>query len=91
LNKLTTKEIKKSVQGTKVDPKIVSEIIKSTTVVSSLKDRISFGSSGYAEQKRMIQDRIKKINDYRTNTTKRENEISNALENLAEKISVLIK
>ena len=39
----------------------------------------------------MIQDRIKKINDYRTNTTKRENEISNALKNLDEKISVLIK
>jgi hypothetical protein len=39
----------------------------------------------------MIEDRIKKINDYRTNTTKRENEISNALESLAEKISTLIK
>jgi argininosuccinate lyase len=90
-NKLTTKEIKKSVEGTKVDPKIVSEIINSTTVVSSLKDRISFGSSGYAEQKRMLQDRIKKINDYRTNTTKRENEISNALDSLAKKISILIK
>jgi len=91
LNKLTTNEIKKSVQGTKVDQKIVSEILKSTTIVSSLTDRISFGSSGYAEQKRMIEDRIKKINDYRTNTTKRENEISNALESLAEKISILIK
>ncbi len=56
-----------------------------------MKDRISFGSSGYAEQTRMIKDRTKKINDYRTKTTKRENEISNALESLAEKISVLIK
>ena len=73
------------------ETKIVSEILKSTTIVSSLKDRISFGSSGYSEQKRMIQDRIKKINDYRTNTTKRENEISNALEILTKKISVLIK
>ena len=88
---MTTNEIKKSVQGTKVDQKIVSEILKSTTIVSSLTDRISFGSSGYAEQKRMIEDRVKKINDYRTNTTKRENEISNALESLAEKISILIK
>jgi len=91
LIKLTTSEIKKSVEGTKVDPKIVSEILKSTTIVSSLKDRISFGSSGYAEQKRMIKNRIKKINDYRTNTTKRENEISNSLQNLNEKISILIK
>ncbi|MDH3610897.1 MAG: argininosuccinate lyase [Nitrosopumilus sp.] len=91
LNKLTAGEIKKSVEGTKVDPKIVSEILKSTTIVSSLRDRISFGSSGYAEQKRMIKNRIKKINDYRTKTTSRENEISNALENLNKKISILIK
>jgi argininosuccinate lyase len=91
LNKLTNSEIKRSVQGTKVDQKIVSEILKSTTIVSSLRDRISFGSSGYDEQKRMIADRITKINDYRTNTTKRENDISSALESLAEKISILIK
>jgi argininosuccinate lyase len=91
LNKLTSNEIKKSVEGTKVNPSMVSEIIKSTTIVSSLRDRISFGSSGYAEQKRMIKDRIKKINDYRTNITKRENELSNALESLDEKISILIK
>lgn len=91
LNKLTTNEIKKSLEGTKVDPKIISELLKSTTIISSLKDRISFGSSGYAEQKRMIKDRIKKINNYRTNITKQENEISIALENLSEKISKIIK
>ena len=91
LSKLNSNEIKKSVRGTKVDPKIVSEIIKSTTIVSSLKNRISFGSSGYAEQSRMIKDRIKKINDYRTEATNRENELSHALDSLAEKISILIK
>jgi len=91
LNKLTSSEIKKSVQGTKVNPNIISEVIKSTTIISSLRDRISFGSSGYAEQKRMIKDRIKKTNDYRTKLTARENELSNALENLEEKISILIK
>ena len=91
LNKLTANEIKKSVEGTKVDSQIVSEIIQSTTIVSSLRDRVSFGSSGYAEQKRMIKDRIKKINDYRTNITKRENELSNALKRLDEKISIFIK
>ncbi len=90
LSKLTFGEIKKSVEGTKVNPKIVSEIIKTTTTVSSLKDRISFGSSGYAEQKRMIKDRMKKINILRTNTTKRESELSNALEKLNDKISNLI-
>jgi len=91
LKKLTTNEIKKSVEGTKVDPKIITELLKSTTIFSSLKDRISFGSSGYGEQKRMIKDRVKKINDYRTKITKQENEISIALESLSEKISKFIK
>ena len=91
LNKLTSDEIKKSVEGTKVKPTTVAEIIKTTTTVSSLQDRVSFGSSGYAEQKRMIKSRMKKINDLRTNTTKRENELSKALELLDEKISNLIK
>jgi len=91
LNKLTSGEIKKSVQGTKVNPTIVGEIIQTTTTVSSLKDRISFGSSGYAEQKRMIKNRMKKINNFRTNTTKRENELLNAIEGLNEKISNLIQ
>lgn len=91
LNKLTNTEIKKSVQGTKVDPKIVSEIITTTSNASSLKDRISFGSSGYAEQKRMIIERTSKINDYRTKITNRQNELSIALEQLDEKIIKLIK
>lgn len=91
LKKLTTNEIKKSVEGTKVDPKIISVLLQSTTIFSSLKDRISFGSSGYGEQKRMIKDRVKKINNYRTNISKQENEISIALESLNEKISKFIK
>ena len=91
MNKLNSEEIKKSVQGTKVDSQIVSEILKSTTTTSSLKDRISFGSSGYAEQKRMITDRIQKINNFRSEITNRENELSNSLDKLSEKISELIK
>lgn len=91
LNKLNSEEIKKSVQGTKIDSQIVSKIIKSTTITSSLKDRISFGSSGYIEQKRMITDRIQKINNFRSEITNRENELSNSLDKLSEKISKLIK
>ena len=64
-------EIKKSVVDSKVDPKIVSKIISSTTVVSSLKSRKSYGSSGYDEQKRMISDRIQTINQYRLDMSKR--------------------
>ena len=91
LTKLTSNEIKKSIQGTNVNPSIVSEIIKSTTITSSLKDRVSFGSSGYSEQKRMIENRIQKINEYRTKSTKRENELSESLSKLDKKISLLIK
>ena len=91
ISKLTSAEIEKSVVGTKVDPKIVSDIISSTTVVSSLKERRSYGSSGYDEQKRMISDRIQKINDYRTNVTKRENEIRSSIQDLQKQVDEIIQ
>ena len=90
ISKLTLSEIKKSVSDTKVDPKIVLKIISSTTVVSSLKDRTSFGSSGYDEQKRMITDRIKKINLYRSNVLQRENKISSAIDDLLKQVNEII-
>ena len=91
LNKLTQDEIKISVKKTKVNPNLIKEIIKSTTSVSSLKDRISLGSSGYLEQKRMIEDRISKINENRAKLSHQENQISNAFQKLDEKISSIIK
>ena len=91
LGKLSLNEIKKSVNGTKVNPSVVYEIIKSTNTVSSLKERISFGSTGYSEQKRMIEARIQKINESRIKMIKRENDLSNSLLKLQEKISALIK
>ena len=91
ISKLTSAEIEKSVVGTKVDPKIVSDIISSTTVVSSLKERRSYGSSGYDEQKRMISDRIQKINDYRTNVTKRENVIRSSIQDLQKQVDEIIQ
>ena len=91
ISKLTLEQIKKSVSDTKVDPKIVSKIISNTTVVSSLKDRKSFGSSGYDEQKRMISDRIQKINQYRIDVIKRENKISSSIETLEKQIDEIIK
>ena len=90
ISKLSLAEIKKSVSGTQVDPKLVSKIISSTTVVSSLKDRTSFGSSGYDEQKRMISDRTQKINLYRDNLLQRENKISLAISNLAKQVNEII-
>ena len=90
ISKLTLSEIKKSVSDTKVDPKIVSKIISSTTVVSSLKDRTSFGSSGYDEQKRMITDRIKKINQYRSDVLQRENKINTSIDDLKKQVKAII-
>ncbi|KER07128.1 Argininosuccinate lyase protein [Marine Group I thaumarchaeote SCGC AAA799-E16] len=90
ISKLTPSDIKKSVSGTKVDHKLVSKIISSTTVVSSLKERKSYGSSGYDEQKRMISDRLKKINDFRTDLIHRENKISSCIEDLNKQINEII-
>ena len=91
ISKLSIGQIKKSVSTTKVDPKIVSKIISNTTVVSSLKDRKSFGSSGYDEQKRMISDRIQRINQYRIDVTKRENRIRSSIDALAKQVDEIIK
>lgn len=91
LSKLTPSDIKKSVAGTKVDSKLVSKILSSTTVVSSLKERKSFGSSGYDEQKRMISDRLSKINDFRTEITHRENKINSSLNDLKKQIDEIIQ
>ena len=90
ISKLTTLEIKKSVNGTKVDPKIVSKIITTTSVISSLKDRKSFGSSGYDEQKRMISDRILKINTWRSDMATRENKIKSSLDELQKLVNGII-
>ena len=90
ISKLTSSDIKKSVAGTKVDSKLVSETISSITVVTSLKERKSYGSSGYDEQKRMISDRLKKINDFRTDLTHRENKINSSLEDLKKQIDEII-
>jgi argininosuccinate lyase len=90
ISKLTSSEVKKSVTGTKVDPKTVSEIISTTSVVSSLKDRKSFGSSGYAEQKRMISDRTNKINAWRSDMSMRENQIKSSLDDLQKIVNQII-
>lgn len=90
ISKLTSTEIKKSTSDTKVDSKLVSKIISSTTVVSSLKERKSFGSSGYDEQKRMISDRIEKINNYRTDMSAKENKINLAIKDLKKQINEIV-
>ena len=90
ISKLTVLEIKKSVEGTTVDPKIVSKIISTTSVVSSLKDRKSFGSSGYDEQKRMISDRTQKISIWRSNMSERDNKIKSSIDELQKLVDEII-
>ncbi len=91
LIKLNMKEIITIAKETKTNPDLIMKIIQSTTITSSLKERKSFGSSGYDEQKRMIEDRTKKINSYRINITKRNNDILKVLNHLSDKINELIK
>ena len=86
ITKLTLTEIKQSVIDTKVDPHVVSKIISSATVVMSLKERKSYGSSGYGEQKRMISERIERVNVSRVNVTKRENEIISSIKDLQKQV-----
>jgi len=91
ISKLSAPEIKASIKEIKVDPKLVTEIIKNTSITSSLNDRSSVGSAGFDEQKRMIKDRIKMINEYRITVTKQDNEISNSFENLSTKVKEIMK
>ena len=91
LSKLTSSEIKKSISDIKTDTKLISEIINSTTVNSSLRDRVSEGSSGVSEQKRMISSRVKKFNAYRLGITRRDNAVSNSLSELSKKVKEITK
>ena len=80
-----------SVQNTEVEPGLVSGIIGSATVSSSLSDRASRGSSGYAEQDRMIAQRTKRIDSLRTVLAEREGMVRDAICRLDSRVSELIK
>ena len=89
LEELSIDEIKRSTKG--IDPKSIKKIIDSTSISSSLQNRISQGSSGIGEQKRMIQHRMDKINAYKTGITKRGNEVKTVFSNLTLKVKSLTK
>jgi argininosuccinate lyase len=91
LHKLDIQEIAQIVGDNKINPQMLKEIIRNTTIQSSLNERKSFGSSGYEEQKRMINERIKKIDSYRTIATKQQNEISKAFDALSNKVKEFTK
>ena len=91
LAKLTLYEIEQSLADVDVDLQMVAKIIASTSISASLKERISQGSSGFSEQKRMIKQRKSKINKHRTKITQRDGQIINSLEHLSSKVQDLIK
>jgi argininosuccinate lyase len=91
ISKITPSEIKTVVKGTNVDGKFLYQIIKTTTITSSLRDRTSEGSSGFSQQKKMIENRMKKIHVYRIGTTKRENEVKASLNALTKRVKELTK
>jgi argininosuccinate lyase len=89
LEALSIDEIKRSTKG--IDSKQIKKIIDSTSISSSLESRISQGSSGTSEQKRMIQFRVGKIGAYKTGITKRDNEVKIVFSNLSLKVKNLTK
>lgn len=90
ISKLPLSEIAKSVADSKVTPESVSKIISLATVASSLKDRQSFGSSGYDEQTRMIADRSLKISQYRSDILARESKINSSIAALQKQVDKII-
>ena len=83
-------QVRQAVSGTRVDQAKVSGAIASATVVSSLRERRSTGSSGYAEQKRMISDRARLIGGRREELAKRQNGIDAAMDDLAKQVGEMI-
>lgn len=91
LSNLSSTDIKKSIGDKQIDSKLISEIIKSTSVISSLQQRISQGSSGFSEQKRMINERKKKLILYKRNQVRRQKKINTSFEQLRKKVKELTR
>ncbi len=90
LSGLSLLEIREAVDGTGADPQAILQIAASTTVSSSLEDRISEGSSGFAEQKRMIQDRLGRVKACREEVRRRSDRVAGALADLSSAVSQLV-
>ena len=91
ISSFTPTEIRAAIKGTNVDSKKLQKIIKDTSIISSLNDRTSEGSSGILQQKKMISYRQKKVNAYRKGTNKRESEIKEIYDTLTKKVKAFTK
>jgi len=90
LDQLTLNELG-SIKMREIKSTKLLDLIKDTSIISSLKDRKSKGSSGLSEQKRMIRERNKKMTIYNTKIKKQNTSIRKAFDGLSKKIKMLIK
>ncbi len=91
LSALSISEVKNSLNDSRLDSKELYNIIHKQNALSSISQRISQGSAGKSEQKRMIAERKRKIQAYREGTNKRTNEVKLAFENLNKKVKSFAK
>ena len=74
-----------------IKPKKLLEIIQNTTISNSLKNRKSKGSSGIAEQTKMISQRTKKLISYKNNVKKQNLAVKKAFDSLSKRVKILAK
>ena len=90
LDQLTLDELSSiKMKGIKSDK--LMDLIQETSIISSLNERKSKGSSGLSEQKRMIMQRNKKITTYNGKIKKQNMAIKKSLDMLSKKIKILTK
>ena len=90
LDQLTLEEIS-SIKTKEIKLAKLMDIIQETSIISSLKNRTSRGSSGLSEQKRMITQRKKKIINYNGKIKKQDASIKQSFDRLSKKIKILTK
>lgn len=93
LSTLTNVDLSKSIGNYEQYISISSliKIIKSITTNSSLRNRTSYGSSGFNEQYKMIKSRLQKIEKYKLKMTKRKNKVNEATSRLSAEVNKIIK
>ena len=82
INSISQKDIKS---------KKLLEIIQGTTILSSLKNRKSKGSSGVSEQTRMIAQRTKKLVLYKNSIKKQNTAVKKAFDLLSKRVKTFTK
>lgn len=87
LSKLDISQIRDSLAETGAEPGAVADILAQTTLSSSLKSRISQGSSGFAQQTKMIRSRKTAVSKMRKGITDRDLRVAGAFDRLARRVS----